>query len=97
MLHGNLSFGHSNGWLEEKSDLLQTLKTEKVIYLVIDPVGAVLIKYEAKDLITSRRNIDVTGLFEGTEFNLKLNVLEVWIKKAGKWQLLARQSVKRKE
>jgi hypothetical protein len=28
---------------------------------------------------------------------MKLNVLEAWIKEKGKWQLLARQSVKRKE
>lgn len=97
LLHTNLSIGHSNGWLEKKSDLLQTLKTEKVIYLVIDPVGAARIQHQTKDLITSRRDIDVNGLFEGTVFNMKLNVLEVWIKERGKWQLLARQSVKRKE
>jgi len=97
LLHTNLSFGHSNGWLEKKSDLLQTLKTEKVSYLVIDPVGTAVIQHQTKNLITSRRDIDVTGLLEGTTFNMKLNVLEVWIKEKGKWQLLARQSVKRKE
>jgi len=97
LLHTSLSFGHSNGWLEKKSDLLQTLKTEKVSYLAIDPVGTAVIQHQTKNLITSRRDIDVTGQLEGTAFNMKLNVLEVWIKEKGKWQLLARQSVKRKE
>jgi len=56
-----------------------------------------VIQHQTKNLITSRRDIDVTGQLEGTAFNMKLNVLEVWIKEKGKWQLLARQSVKRKE
>jgi hypothetical protein len=97
LLHTNLSFGHSNGWLEKKPDLIQTLKTEKVTYLVIAPAGAAGIEHQTKNFITLRRNIDVAGLFEGTTFYTRLNVLEVWIKEAGKWQLLARQSVKRKE
>jgi len=97
ILHTGLSFGHSNGWLENKTDLLKTLETEKISYLNIDQVGTAGIQYQKKDLISTRRNIDVNGLFEGKSFDLKLNVLEVWIKERGKWQLLARQSVKRKE
>lgn len=97
LLHTGLSFGHSNGWLEKKTNLLRTLKTEKVSYLTIDQVSTAIIQYQKKDLISTRRDIDVNGLFEGKSFDLKLNVLEVWIKERGKWQLLARQSVKRKE
>ena len=97
LLHADLSLGHSNGWLEKKTDLLRTLKTEKISYLAIDQVGAVVIQYEKKDLITTRRDLDVTGLLEGKSFDSKLHALEVWIKERGKWQLLARQSVKRKE
>ena len=97
LLHAGLSLGHSNGWLEKKTDLLRTLKTEKISYLAIDQVGAVVIQYEKKDLITTRRDLDVTGLLEGKSFDSKLHALEVWIKERGKWQLLARQSVKRME
>lgn len=97
LLHASLSLGHSNGWLEKKTDLLRTLKTEKISYLAIDQVGAVVIQYQKKDLITTRRDLVVTGLLEGKSFDSKLHALEVWIKERGKWQLLARQSVKRKE
>ena len=97
LLHTGLSFGHSNGWLEKKTDLLRTLKTEKISYLVIDQVSTAGIQYQKKDLITQEGILDVNGLFEGKSFDLKLNVLEVWTKERGKWQLLARQSVKRKE
>lgn len=97
LLHNNLSFGHSNGWLEKKNDLLRTLKTEKVSYLSIDQVSTAIIQYQKKDLISTRRDIDVKGLLEGKSFDLKLNVLEIWIKERGEWQLLARQSVKRKD
>ena len=71
LLHTGLSFGHSNGWLEKKTDLLRTLKTEKISYLAIDQVGAVVIQYQKKDLITTRRDLDVNGLFEGKSFDLK--------------------------
>jgi hypothetical protein len=97
LLHTGLSFGHSNGWLEKKTDLLRILKTEKVSYLTIDQVGTVVIQYQKKDLLSTRRDLDVTGLLEGKSFDSKLHALEVWIKERGKWQLLARQSVKRKE
>lgn len=96
LLHNDLTLGHSNGWMETKSDLLQTLVSGNVVYESIEMIGEPLVYYETENLITVRRNIDVQGIVNEQAFNVKLNVLEIWIDEAGKWQLLARQSVDRR-
>ncbi len=97
LLHENLTLGHSNGWLETKTDLLITLVDEGVIYTSIKTIGEPEIHYSSKKLKTTRRNIDVSGIVNETPFDVKLNVLEVWILQNENWQLLARQSVNRRD
>ncbi|MCR9182104.1 MAG: nuclear transport factor 2 family protein [Flavobacteriaceae bacterium] len=97
LLHKELSLGHSNGWLETKPDLLTTLIDEGVLYTSIKTIGKPKIHYSSQKLRTTRRNIDVSGIVNETPFDVKLNVLEVWILENNQWQLLARQSVNRKE
>jgi len=97
LLHNDLTLGHSNGWLETKPNLLKTLVEEGVIYTSIETIGEPEIHYSSEKLKTTRRNIDVSGILSDTTFGVKLNVLEVWILENGTWQLLARQSVNRRE
>jgi hypothetical protein len=70
---------------------------EGVIYTSIETIGEPEIHYSSEKLKTTRRNIDVSGILSDTTFGVKLNVLEVWILENGTWQLLARQSVNRRE
>lgn len=87
--------GHSNGWLETKPDLLHTLIDEGVIYTAIEMMGEPEVHSSSENLITTRRDINVSGVVNKTPFDVKLNVLEVWISENKEWQLLARQSVNR--
>lgn len=97
LLHRDLSLGHSNGWLETKPDLLQTLINQGVLYTHIEMKGEPEIHFTSENLITTRRNINVSGVVNNTPFDVKLNILEIWICEGNEWQLLARQSVNRKE
>lgn len=97
LLYDNLSLGHSNGWIETKTDLLQTLVTSGVIYHTIQISEPPIIKYKSENILTTRRDIDVDGIVNNTPFSVQLNVLEVWIQNNGVIQLLARQSVNRKK
>ncbi len=97
LLHDSLSLGHSNGWLETKPDLLHTLIDEGVIYTAIEMMGEPEVHSLSENLITTRRDINVSGVVNETPFDVRLNVLEVWINKNKEWQLLARQSVNRRE
>lgn len=97
LLHDDLSLGHSNGWIENKTDLLQTLVNSGVIYHTIQISETPIIKYKSENILTTRRDIDVEGIVNNTPFSVQLNVLEVWIQNKDAVQLLARQSVNRKK
>jgi len=97
LLHVNLTMGHSNGWLETKTDLLQTLASGELTYKTILKSSGVNIFHQSDSLAVTRRNIDVNGLLRENAFEVQLNVLEVWLFENNRWQLLSRQSVNRKD
>ncbi len=47
----------------------------------------------SKNAISIRRTIKVTGLYKNQDFEMKLVLLEIWIKKKFNWKLWSRQSV----
>lgn len=97
LLHDDLTLGHSNSWIEAKPGLLETLVQGGVVYESIRIAGSPAFHYQSDNLITTRRDLDVEGVVNETSFSVQLNVLEVWIFEDSSWQLLARQSVNRKE
>lgn len=93
ILHEQLSMGHSNGLIENKEVLLQHLRSGYLKYGNIVADGNATIQ-QVQHVATVRRNIKVTGALQGTAFDVKLQVLEIWIAADRKWQLLCRQSVR---
>lgn len=93
ILHQDLTLGHSNGWVETKETLLQSLPGSKVVYKEFRPFGATEIKLGDDDIATVRRNLTAVGEYKTEVFDVDLKLLEIWICKDGIWQLLARQSV----
>ena len=86
-----LSYGHSNGWVQTKTDLM-------------DDFGKGLISYQAfkedSIMVTMNGNManvrfiaDITATMK-TKADYRLKVLEVWVKKGKRWVLFARQAVK---
>ncbi|MES2882598.1 MAG: nuclear transport factor 2 family protein, partial [Bacteroidota bacterium] len=92
LLHLNVSYGHSNGWVQTKTEVVSDLRNGKMAYTKIDNADAKWIV--SKDWATRRSTTQVTYLLEGKEGNLKLHVLQVWMKANGRWQLIARQGAK---
>ena len=93
LLDGKLSYGHSNGWIQDKKAIWTDFKTGKVSYsriansqLSMAPVG--------KEWVTVRMLCNISGTVEKKEFELNLHVLQVWKKDKKGWQLVARQSTK---
>ncbi len=87
-----LSYGHSNGWVETKADMLKDLETGLIAYhsykedsLNITMNGAIA---------NARFVADISAALNGNSFNFHLKVLEVWVKKGNRWLLFARQAVK---
>jgi hypothetical protein len=94
LLHPNVSYGHSNAWVQTKNDILNDLKSGKLTYDKIDNTSVAIVAINA-NWATVRTNTNATGRSTAIPtFELKLHVLQVWLKTQNGWQLLARQSTK---
>jgi len=88
----DVSFGHSNGWIQNLNDFKKDFSSKKVSYKTIDQTEISEIK-QNKNTMRLRRTIKVEGLYKNQNFEMKLALLEIWIKKKSIWKLWSRQSV----
>lgn len=87
-----LSYGHSNGWVENKIDIIKDLETGYISYQAFKEDSiSVLIN---GNMANVRFVADITATMEATTTTFHLKVLEVWVKKGKRWLLFARQAVK---
>ena len=93
VLHKDLSYGHSNGWIQSKSDILNDFTSGKLTYSKIENNSSAIIVIN-KDYATVKTNTNAEGVVNGTAFNLKLHIMQFWVKTKRGWQLIARQSAK---
>jgi len=93
VLHKELSFGHSNGWIQNKNDVLDDFKSGKLVYNKIDNNNAAIVSI-SKKFATVKTNTNAEGVVNGTAFKMTLHVMQFWIKTKNGWQLIARQSAK---
>lgn len=93
VLHTNLSFGHSNGWVQNKNDVLNDLKTGKLTYRIMDNNQTAILQIHKK-WATVKTHTRAEGEINGTPFQLNLHIMQVWLKTKKGWQLIARQSTK---
>ena len=93
VLHDDLSFGHSNGWIQSKSDILNDFTSGKLTYNKIENNSSAIVKI-SKQYATVKTNTNAEGTVNGTAFKLTLHIMQFWIKTKTGWQLIARQSAK---
>ncbi len=88
-----LSYGHSNGWVETKKELIEHLENG---YMGYNSFREDSIKVEVNGNVAHARFIaDINATMSGKEFTFQLRVLEVWVKKGKRWVLFARQAVRK--
>ena len=93
LLHNDVSYGHSNGWVQNKADIVNDLKSGKLVYTKLDNISVTIAAIN-KDWATARITTNAEGIVNGNSFQFKLHILQVWLKTKTGWQLLARQSTK---
>lgn len=92
LLDDDITYGHSNGWLESKHDVIADLYNGKLVYRQIKASEQ---KTERNGIVAVvRMKADVDVAVNGTPVQLKLSILQVWKIQHRHWQLIARQSVK---
>ena len=87
-----LSYGHSNGWVQTKADVINDLETGKIVYHSFKEDSLTITINES--MANARFVADVNATLNGNTVNTHLKVLEVWVKKGKRWVLFARQGVK---
>lgn len=92
----DITFGHSNGWTQNKADFKKDFKSNKVLYKKIENIEFKEVKYSGK-ISSIHRIIHVEGLYKDFAFKMKLSTFEVWKKIKGNWKLWSRQSVELKQ
>jgi hypothetical protein len=87
----SLSYGHSNGWVENKMEFLSNLGNRLVYHAIMEDSVQVRVNRKVA-------HIRFTGTFDvslqGKKDRFRLKVLEVWVKQRKTWKLFARQAVR---
>ena len=88
-----LSYGHSNGWIETKADMMKNLETGYTSYKGIkeDSLQVVINANVAHARFIGDYEVSLNG---GSPVIYHLKVLEVWVRKGKRWLLFARQAVR---
>ena len=92
LLHPELGFGHSNGWVQTRADVINDLVSGKLRYKKLDRFEEQWT--ETENVVAVRYTSPVTYVLNGTEGSLDLHIVQVWIHTKQGWQLLTRQSTK---
>ena len=87
-----LSYGHSNGWVQTKTDLIKDFETGYISYQNFKEDSITVAINGNMANVRFKANIIATMKETTNTYNLK--VLEVWVKKSNRWVLFARQAVK---
>jgi len=87
-----LSYGHSNGWVQNKDDIIKDFQTGLISYQSYkeDSVNV----FMSGNIANVRFVADINATLRGNAISNHLKVLEVWVKKGKRWLLFARQAVK---
>lgn len=96
LLSEEVSFGHSNGWVQNFADFKADFESKKVSYTCIEQTDFSEFKRNRKT-VSLRRKVKVSGIYKIYDFKMTLSVLEIWVKKGKSWKLWSRQATELKE
>ena len=96
MFSEDVSFGHSNGWVQNFDDFKKDFESKKVSYTSIEQTDLSEFKRNKKT-VSLRRKVKVAGIYKVYDFEMTLSLLEIWIKKGKSWRLWSRQAIELKE
>ncbi|GIL23245.1 MAG: hypothetical protein BroJett042_17580 [Bacteroidota bacterium] len=93
LLHEQVNYIHSNGWVQTKKEVIEDLKTGKLNYTQIEVIEATTSIYKNTAVVSGK------GRFRGlmpdkSEFNLSLFYTEVYVKVGKEWKLFNRLATK---
>jgi len=92
LLADDVSYGHSNGMIQTKSELIRDVISRVQDYQSINPSDMSVRVYGNTAIVNMKAKVKL--LSSGNPMDLNLAMVLVWIKKDTDWKLEARQAVK---
>jgi hypothetical protein len=92
LLHKDVAYGHSSGWVQGKKDVINDMLSGFLIYNKIENNSTIIDAGKERAIVQER--ITVNGVRDGKSFELNLFVMEVWLQNKKGWQLYSRLSTK---
>jgi len=92
LLADDVSYGHSSGMIQSKSELIKDVVSGVQDYRSIDPSDMNVRTFGNTAIVNMKAKVKL--LSSGNPMDLNLAVVLVWIKKDKDWKLEARQAVK---
>ena len=89
LLHPDLTYGHTDGHLETRAQVLERVTDSKVTFGAIDVSDAVVRVYGQIALVTAKLAFHANA--DGKQNVSALSTLDVWIRGPEGWQLVGRQ------
>lgn len=90
VLDDNLSYGHSNNKIETKTDFIEAVTSGRSLYKTMETPD-MWIRISGKTAVVRHKMLaDIVD--DGKAMHTNLGVMQVWVKKKGKWLLLGRQA-----
>ena len=92
LLADKVNYIHSNGWIQNREEVIDDLKNGKLQYKSVIVEQSEVNLQGATALVTGRGTF--SGVMNGTEFSAKLLYTEVYVKLSGRWKLTGRHACK---
>jgi len=90
ILADDLTYTHTGGNTQTKAEFISSLREKKIRYNSIEFEDANARVYGNTAVIASRVHVKVT--VDGRDISLHPRFLHVWVKRNGRWQLVAHQA-----
>ena len=92
ILASELIYTHSTGLVEDKSQYITAVTSGNQKYDSIEYEAPAIQTYGNTAVVATK--VVMTGSTKGQPFNNRLRLLHVWVKRAGKWSLVAHQTTR---
>jgi len=92
LLADDVTYGHSNGWMQTKNELIRSIISGEQDYKKINTKNSSVRFYSNTAVVNTRT--DFSLIMDKKQLDLDLNLLLLWVKRDKDWVLVARQSVK---
>lgn len=94
LMDAGVKYIHSNGWIQNKQEVIDDLKSGKLNYTSVNVSESSVALYNNHTAVVTGK-----GSFKGlmpdkSEFNISLLYTEVYVKQKKQWKLVSRQACK---